>query len=170
MQGTNISVSCPSRHPTSVLCPPPPTYTRLPVRLATLRHRFVGHLPNATYLFIQLIINTNVAFWCPPQVSDLQATIAAVPCDAVLVGTPHDLTHVLTINHPVVSVTYGVVPIQNGGPACTNGSAGGVTAGGADGVADGADGFGADGHAGGGVAGSGDLEGRLACFIREHVH
>lgn len=42
---------------------------------------------------------------------DLAATIAAVPCDAVLLGTPHDLTHVLQIPQPVVSVRYDVTDI-----------------------------------------------------------
>jgi predicted GTPase len=42
------------------------------------------------------------------QLTDLAATIAAVPCDAVLLGTPHDLTHLLTIPHSVVRVTYEV--------------------------------------------------------------
>jgi len=40
------------------------------------------------------------------QVQELQETINAVPCDAVLIGTPVDLRRVLTINKPAVRVRY----------------------------------------------------------------
>jgi predicted GTPase len=40
------------------------------------------------------------------QVRELEATIARVPCDAVVVGTPIDLTRVVTIRQPVVRARY----------------------------------------------------------------
>jgi len=40
------------------------------------------------------------------QVADLQATIARVPCDAVVIGTPADLTRVMKIKKPTVRVRY----------------------------------------------------------------
>jgi predicted GTPase len=40
------------------------------------------------------------------QVSDLEATIAAVPCDAVVIGTPIDLTRLVDIGKPTVRVRY----------------------------------------------------------------
>jgi predicted GTPase len=40
------------------------------------------------------------------QVADLEETIAAVPCDAVILGTPIDLTRVLKISKPHVRVHY----------------------------------------------------------------
>ncbi len=40
------------------------------------------------------------------QVSELQATIDAVPCDLVLVGTPFDLAALINIRHPKMRVTY----------------------------------------------------------------
>ena len=40
------------------------------------------------------------------QMADLQATIDAVPCDAVLLGTPIDLRRSLTVRHPVTRVRY----------------------------------------------------------------
>jgi predicted GTPase len=40
------------------------------------------------------------------QVRELEATIAAVPCDVVIVGTPIDLGRVLRIDRPVVRVRY----------------------------------------------------------------
>jgi predicted GTPase len=40
------------------------------------------------------------------QKKDLEATIRAVDCDAVVIGTPIDLTRVITIEHPVVKVGY----------------------------------------------------------------
>jgi predicted GTPase len=40
------------------------------------------------------------------QVADLQATIDAVPCDVVVVGTPFDLTRLIKTKKPMVRVTY----------------------------------------------------------------
>lgn len=45
------------------------------------------------------------------QVAELEATINAVPCDAVVFGTPIDLRHVLTLRHPAVRVRYEVEEI-----------------------------------------------------------
>ncbi len=41
------------------------------------------------------------------QVRDLEETIAAVPCDAVVTGTPFDISRVLRIAKPVARVRYG---------------------------------------------------------------
>jgi predicted GTPase len=46
-----------------------------------------------------------------PQIADLEATINAVPCDAVLFGTPVDLRRLLTLRHPIVQVRYDVEEI-----------------------------------------------------------
>jgi predicted GTPase len=40
------------------------------------------------------------------QLHDLEATIAAVPCDAVVCATPIDLGRVITVARPVARVTY----------------------------------------------------------------
>jgi predicted GTPase len=40
------------------------------------------------------------------QVADLRATIDAVPCDVVVLGTPIDLGRLLPMRHPVVRVPY----------------------------------------------------------------
>ena len=40
------------------------------------------------------------------QRAELAATINATPCEAVVVGTPLDLRHVLTVRHPTVRVRY----------------------------------------------------------------
>jgi predicted GTPase len=40
------------------------------------------------------------------QLSDLQETIERVDCDVVVIGTPIDLSRVLTISKPWVRVTY----------------------------------------------------------------
>jgi predicted GTPase len=40
------------------------------------------------------------------QVRDLEATIARVPCDVVIVGTPIDLSRLITIAKPVVRARY----------------------------------------------------------------
>ncbi len=42
------------------------------------------------------------------QMADLQATIDAVPCDVVLLGTPIDLRRSLTVRHPVARARYRV--------------------------------------------------------------
>jgi predicted GTPase len=42
----------------------------------------------------------------PGQVRDLEATIAAVPCDAVVSGTPIDISRVLRMARPVARVRY----------------------------------------------------------------
>ncbi len=45
----------------------------------------------------------------PEQLEDLQATINAVDCDAVLVATPIDLAHLLEIERPTHRVRYELV-------------------------------------------------------------
>ena len=47
------------------------------------------------------------------QLADLQATIDAVPCDVVLLGTPVDLRRSLAVRHPIVRVRY---EIEEAGP------------------------------------------------------
>jgi predicted GTPase len=42
----------------------------------------------------------------PEQLADLEATIAATPCDAVVLGTPADLSRLVHISQPVRRVTY----------------------------------------------------------------
>jgi predicted GTPase len=42
------------------------------------------------------------------QMADLQATIEAVPCEAVLLGTPIDLRRSLRLSRPVVRTTYRI--------------------------------------------------------------
>ena len=40
------------------------------------------------------------------QVKDLEATIAHTPCDAVVIGTPIDLSRIIHIQQPTVKVGY----------------------------------------------------------------
>jgi len=47
--------------------------------------------------------------YSPEQLTELEATIAAVPCDAVVIATPIDLSRLIEIPQPAVRVTYGVV-------------------------------------------------------------
>ena len=44
--------------------------------------------------------------YTPEQRAELAATIAAVPCDTVVTGTPIDLARVVPIRRPVVRVRY----------------------------------------------------------------
>jgi predicted GTPase len=48
------------------------------------------------------------------QIRDLQETINACDCDAVVIGTPIDLARVLTIDKPHTRVTYEME--QSAGP------------------------------------------------------
>jgi predicted GTPase len=45
------------------------------------------------------------------QLRDLEATIAATECDAVVIGTPIDLNRIVTINKPNTRVTYDLAEI-----------------------------------------------------------
>ncbi len=45
------------------------------------------------------------------QMRDLEATIAKVPCDAVIIGTPIDLRRVIKINKPAARVSYNLQEI-----------------------------------------------------------
>jgi predicted GTPase len=49
------------------------------------------------------------------QLADLRATIEAVPCDAVLVGTPVDLGRLLALRQPVIRVRYEVEAVGRPG-------------------------------------------------------
>jgi predicted GTPase len=40
------------------------------------------------------------------QVQDLEATVGAAECDAVVMGTPIDLTRVMAVDKPYTRVTY----------------------------------------------------------------
>jgi predicted GTPase len=45
------------------------------------------------------------------QIHDLEQTINASDCDAVVIGTPIDLTRVVNINKPVTRVRYAIKEI-----------------------------------------------------------
>jgi predicted GTPase len=45
------------------------------------------------------------------QINDLEQTINAADCDAVVIGTPIDLTRVININKPATRVRYGIKEI-----------------------------------------------------------
>lgn len=44
--------------------------------------------------------------YSPAQIADLEATIARVECDAIVIGTPIDLAHVLRLPRPSTRVRY----------------------------------------------------------------
>lgn len=50
--------------------------------------------------------------YSPAQLADLEATIAATPCDVVAIGTPIDLGRLITISKPAQRVTYRVVDTE----------------------------------------------------------
>lgn len=48
--------------------------------------------------------------YSPAQIADLEATINATPADAVVIGTPIDLAHLIQANKPTVRVRYELAP------------------------------------------------------------
>ncbi|MFI5182422.1 MAG: cyclic 2,3-diphosphoglycerate synthase [Thermoanaerobaculia bacterium] len=50
----------------------------------------------------------------PVQVAELSETIERTPCDVVVVGTPIDLTRVVTLTKPVVRVRYDLQEVNPG--------------------------------------------------------
>jgi predicted GTPase len=47
------------------------------------------------------------------QVRDLEATIKATPCDAVLIGTPSDITHLFDVEKPFVTARYELEVVKD---------------------------------------------------------
>ena len=70
------------------------------------RKKAVGSIAEAykTYPWIGPVIPS--LGYSPSQLKDLQATINTVKCSAVLLGTPADLTRVITISKPVARVHF----------------------------------------------------------------
>jgi predicted GTPase len=53
--------------------------------------------------------------YSPAQLHELERAIAATPCDAVVIGTPMDLRHVISFDKPAVRVTYELEEIEQPG-------------------------------------------------------
>ena len=47
------------------------------------------------------------------QVKDLAATIKATPCDAIVIGTPSDITHLFDVEKPFVRAKYDLELVKN---------------------------------------------------------
>ncbi|MCG8419071.1 MAG: cyclic 2,3-diphosphoglycerate synthase [Proteobacteria bacterium] len=48
----------------------------------------------------------------PQQIADLEESIRATECDLILIGTPFDLARQLTVDKPMVRVSYALSPID----------------------------------------------------------
>ena len=48
------------------------------------------------------------------QIRDLEATIEATPCDAIVSGTPSDISRVLTTTKPLTRVRYALEELDPG--------------------------------------------------------
>jgi predicted GTPase len=53
--------------------------------------------------------------YSPDQLLELERAVAATPCDAVVIGTPMDLRHVISFDKPAVRVTYELEEIEQPG-------------------------------------------------------
>ena len=66
----------------------------------------VGRLAETFALYPEIGTLLPAMGYGDEQKADLQATINAVDCDAVVIGTPIDLTRIVTIDKPTVRVGY----------------------------------------------------------------
>jgi predicted GTPase len=53
--------------------------------------------------------------YSPAQLAELERAVADTPCDAVVIGTPMDLRHVIAFDKPAVRVTYALDEIERAG-------------------------------------------------------
>jgi predicted GTPase len=70
------------------------------------RQYAVGKLKNTFSTYPNIGILLPAMGYGKEQVSDLEKTINATPCDVVVIGTPIDLNRIVKINKPTVTVTY----------------------------------------------------------------
>eukprot|EP00775_Hariotina_reticulata_P001966 gene1966-2293_t len=75
---------------------------------------FVGELQTTLLKYPHIGKVVPAMGYSDQQLKDLQATIAAVPCDVVLLGTPHDITRLIPVPQPLAVVTYRVVELEPG--------------------------------------------------------
>ena len=68
----------------------------------------VGSIKSAFEQYPHLVDALPAVGYSAEQLADLQATIAAVPCDVVAIGTPIDLGRLIEIPQEAVRVTYAV--------------------------------------------------------------
>ena len=70
------------------------------------RHWAVGSIKDTFEKYPKIGALLPAMGYGPEQISDLEATINAVDCDLVIIGTPIDLNRVVNIQKPSVRVTY----------------------------------------------------------------
>ena len=66
----------------------------------------VGRLKETFEIYPEIGVLLPAMGYGAQQIADLEATIAAADCDAVVIGTPIDLSRVLKIDKPTVKVGY----------------------------------------------------------------
>ncbi|MPM67877.1 hypothetical protein SDC9_114802 [bioreactor metagenome] len=70
------------------------------------REYAVGKLADTFRIYPNIGVLLPAMGYGDQQVKDLEATIAKVPCDAVVIATPIDLNRIVKINQPTVKVGY----------------------------------------------------------------
>ncbi|PKQ30175.1 MAG: GTPase [Actinobacteria bacterium HGW-Actinobacteria-10] len=75
----------------------------------------VGSISAAFEQYDHLVDILPAVGYSAGQLADLEATIAAVPCDAVVIGTPIDLARLIDIPQPHVRAAYSVVDASERG-------------------------------------------------------
>ena len=73
----------------------------------------VGSIKESFYKFPQMGNLVPALGYYPEQLSDLQKTINATPCDLVLVASPIDLRRIIKINKKALRVGYELVEQGN---------------------------------------------------------
>jgi predicted GTPase len=66
----------------------------------------VGKLTNTFQTYPDIGVLLPAMGYGEQQIKDLEATIAHTPCDAVVIGTPIDLSRIIRIKQPTVKVGY----------------------------------------------------------------
>jgi predicted GTPase len=73
----------------------------------------VGSLKNTFLTYPEIGTLLPAMGYGEEQISDLEATIAKIDCDAVVIATPIDLTRIVKIKQPCTRVEYALQEIGN---------------------------------------------------------
>jgi predicted GTPase len=79
--------------------------------LVDARPYLVGKLAETFEIYPEIVTILPAMGYSDEQLADLEATINAVDCDAVVIGTPIDLARIVKINKPHTRVYYDLQEI-----------------------------------------------------------
>jgi predicted GTPase len=79
--------------------------------LSDPRSAAVGKLAETFQIYPNIGVLLPAMGYSAEQLKDLETTINSVDCDAVIIGTPIDLTRIVKINKPTTRVYYDLQEI-----------------------------------------------------------